>query len=192
MQDGESNNNNGISIIKTEATGSSTQPTDIIPKPTRNKRHHRDVKDFSTSEAVPRKFSLNNHLLMIAPNQLPKAICDDAIKKEVSDDVFLPSTVEHPMQQHQFQSYLYNKNGQPRQLNPLPSFHYDVGPSVGLLQRQNSLSIQVDGKCNVEGTTNCKPNANFQGQLKATQLKLGRGKRKSRNSHTSDDNIKKM
>lgn len=186
LQDGETNNNTAVAIVKTELPASLTTTVnpETLPKSTRNKRQLREAKDFSR---------FNNHLLMIAPNQMPaKAMSEDMIKKEVADDVFSPSSAEHPMQKHNFPNFLYT-NVTERQRNPLPNFNSDICVPTGTLERRNSLSIQIDGKLSGELTSSsCKPHLTFQEHFKPMPTsKLGRTKRKSRNSYPSDDNMKK-
>lgn len=180
LQDGETNNNNEVAIVKTELP--LDPKSESPPKSTRNKRHTREMKDFSTLDQVPRKFSLNNHLLMVAPTQQPKTISDDFIKKEEADDVFFPTTVEHPLQHQQVKSFLYS-NGTSLHRN----FHLDGNPD-GLLQRQNSLPLKIDGKfCGEVISSNSKPNTSLQGQSKVIPTKTGRGKRKSRSTYQVTD-----
>lgn len=186
LQDGtsEANNNNAVTIVKKEIP-LVLPNNETSPRPSR-KKSARDIREADNNQ---RKCSISNHLLMIAPTQLKKTICEDTIKKEVVDDVF---NTEHPMQQ-QFQKFLYT----PATLSQHQRIPHLLGidPSPSIVNRHNTLSVQVEHKSVFESPAVHLHDTSNQLQTKlATALpaRMGRGKRKLNGNPKNDEKRKKI
>lgn len=192
LQDGETNNNhNNAAIVKSEPMPSVVFNSEqALSKQMRTKRNQREGKDFTTVEPVSRKFSVSNHLLMIAPNQQhqPTGINEKTIKKEVVDDV-LYSSNDIPVHHRPFSSVQYSSASSSGIMGRHQSSPQVGHGASGIMFNQNALSVQIDGKLNGEPSSKFKLNSSIQDQPTA---KVGRSKRKTRGNNQTDDKRKKV